>query len=294
MGLVAEMSDQKPLSTDPHEGLAPVTPPADTGPKMSAAKPQLALGQTEIAFPDRPSPEVTREDNSLFGMPPEVAVLSGLAVGRAMGVAGLTAAGRAVAGLKAAAGQAAPVLKYEVVKHALQAAGISPALATAGAMAISAYKKGAPPAAEAEAIATGPHIDRSVPVQAGSLTAEQLAQRIKQPGSITEEARARFEAAKAARNGPIGVTAQPPAAEPITAPAPATPAAALPETVTAKPMLTAPETKEYFRLRMAGKSDAEAKTAIEAARAFIAAHGLTTPSAAETRFPKGMRGGVSQ
>lgn len=293
MGLVAEMSDQKPLSTDPHEGLAAVAPPTDSGPKMSAAKPQLALGQTEIAFPDRPSPEVTREDNSLFGMPPEVAVLSGLAVGRAMGVAGLTAAGRAVAGLKAAAGQVTPVLKYEVVKHALQAAGISPALATAGAMAISSYKKGAPPA-EAEAIATGPHMDRSVPVQAGSLTAEQLAQRIKQPGSITEEARARFEAAKAARNGPIGVTTQPPATEPIAPPATASPAAAMPETVAAKPMLTAPETKEYFRLRMAGKSDAEAKTAIEAARAFQAAHGLTTPTAAETRFPKGMRGGVSQ
>lgn len=281
------MSDQKPLSTDPQEGLAPIVPAVE-GPKMSAAKPQRALGQTEIAFPDRPSPEVTREDNSLFGMPPEVAVLSGMAVGRAMGATGLTAAGRAVAGLKAAGAQVAPVIKYEVVKSALQAAGLSPSLATAGAMAISAYKKGAPAAAEAEAIATGPHMDRSVPMRPSELTAEQLAQRIKQPGSITDEARAQFDAAKAARNGPIGVTAQPPAAEPIAAPAPVSSA------VAAKPTASAPEVKEYFRLRAAGKTDAEAQDAIQAARAMNAQFGMTPPTVAQTKFPKGMRGGVAK
>lgn len=183
---------------------------------------------------------------------------------------------------------------------------------------------------------SGPHLDLTTPVQPGSLTQEQLAERfaaVKAQGGLSAEARAQFDAAKATRNGPIGVTAHPPAIEPIVASESASPdakaptvavqarpsfnvirdaqgnishlervpssasstasfkpAAVMPETLAAKPMLTAPETKEYFRLRMTGKSDAEAKTAIEAARAFIAAHGLTTPSAAETRFPKGMRG----
>lgn len=129
-----------------------------------------------------------------------------------------------------------------------------------------------------------PHLDLTQPVQAGSLTQEQVAERIaavQAQGGLSADARAQFEAAKAARHGPVGVTAQPPAV-------------AMPEAVAAKPMLTAPETKEYFRLRMAGKSDAEAKTAIEAARAFQTQFGTPSPTAAETRFPKGMRGGVAK
>lgn len=130
---------------------------------------------------------------------------------------------------------------------------------------------------------------------------------LKKPGELADilneigqAVKAKGAAAPQAPQAPAAAVPAP--AEPIATPAQTSPAAAMPqvqpavapEAVAAKPKLTAPESKEYFRLRMAGKSDAEAKTAIEAARAFQAAHELTTPTAAETRFPKGMRGGVSQ
>ena len=281
MGVVGEMSDEKPLSTDPHDGLAPVvTPPASTGPKMSAAKPQRAFGQTEIAFPDRPNPEVTRQDNSLFGMPPEVAALSGLAVGRAMGVAGLTAAGRAVAGLKAAGAQVAPVIKYEVVKSALQAAGISPTLATAGAMAISAYKGGATTAGETAAKDTG----------------------------------VAAEATQTAAGAPASVAAQPPVAAPIASPAQASPAGAVaqgpPSSVgkamndllqmakdaktAGKPTLrTSEQVNQAFKLIQTGTSPADAFQQVTASDAFNRQFGLSTPTGNDLRFPKGMRGNPS-
>jgi hypothetical protein len=60
--------------------------------------------------------------------------------------------------------------------------------------------------------------------------------------------------------------------------------------VVPKPRLTSAEASTYMRLRASGKTDAEAKAAIEAARTFQDQFGLTTPTTAETKFPKGMRG----
>ncbi len=68
--------------------------------------------------------------------------------------------------------------------------------------------------------------------------------------------------------------------------APTTPAAP------AKPTLMASEAKEYLRLLKAGKSSKEALESIVAQRALIQSMGLRTPTLAETKFPKGMRGGA--
>lgn len=246
------MSDEKPLSTDPAAGLAASAPAAAAGPKMSAAKPQRAFGQTEIAFPDRLSPEATREDNSLFGMPPEFAALSGLAIGRAIGNSALSAAGRAVAGLKAAAGSVTPVLKYEATRTALKAAGVPDGLASAAAVVVAGYKRGsAAPVAEAEPIEAA----------AGARAAgNTIAPAVSDAEQATLDAMPKGNAAPAAA------------------------------TVAAKPTLSAAEAGEYLKLRQMGKTDAQAKTALEAMRAMLANGAMTDAevgSALDARYTRG-------
>lgn len=253
--------EQTALSSDDYQALHTMQMSDDAGQRAQADSLAKKLTPDEQkAFFDyqqianKGKGERTREDSSLFGMPPEVAVLSGLSIGRAMGAAGLTAAGRVVAGLKNAAGQAAPVLKYEAVKAGLQSVGISPTLSTAAAMAIAGYKgKGA--AAEAEhvsapgfprtSVAADPPPVAAAPVDlsrvpAGSLTQEQIGERLAatNAGAVPETAtvtvpapagarladqRAAFQARVAARQAPEAQTA---AAAPIVQPAAASPAAA--------------------------------------------------------------------
>lgn len=63
----------------------------------------------------------------------------------------------------------------------------------------------------------------------------------------------------------------------------------------AKPMLLASEAKEYIRLmKQPGMTHTAAMQAIQQQRDLIQALNLTTPTAAETRFPKGMRGGSKE
>jgi len=50
----------------------------------------------------------------------------------------------------------------------------------------------------------------------------------------------------------------------------------------------------YQRLRAQGKTDEQARATIALSRAFNAQYGLTTPTVAETKFPKGMRGPTSE
>lgn len=132
-------ADSPAVAATPEAARAAGHPEAKIGP----AHTQRTFGAEDRTFADTPNLELNRADNSLLGLPPEVAVLSGLAIGRAMGAAGLTAAGRALAGLKASAAQVTPVLKYEATRHALDAIGISPTVATVAAMAVSGYRKGA-------------------------------------------------------------------------------------------------------------------------------------------------------
>lgn len=72
--------------------------------------------------------------------------------------------------------------------------------------------------------------------------------------------------------------------------APLAPTAAPPAWAPAKLQLTAAESKLAAQLLQDGKTDAEVKTAIETARAFQKRFGTPTPTAAQSRFPKGMRG----
>lgn len=96
-------------------------------------------------------PELGRVDNSLLGMPPEMAALSAMAVTRAAAVPAANLMGRAKAAMVAAGAQAAPQLKYEVTKSALQGLGVPAPFAMAAALMVSGYRKGggkATPAAE--------------------------------------------------------------------------------------------------------------------------------------------------
>jgi len=125
--------------------------------------------------------ERTRVDNSVLGVPPELAVTGAIGVGRAVAGAGLSAAGRAVAGAKSVATQAAPVVKYELTRSALEGIGLPAPVAIAAAMFVSGYKHGGKGAATAATAAETTALDEAAlsagPVKAGSLTPEQLATR---------------------------------------------------------------------------------------------------------------------
>lgn len=87
-------------------------------------------------------PELGRVDNSALGLPPEMAALSALAIARAAALPAANLIGRAKAAMAAAGVQAAPALKYEVTKTALQAIGIPAPIAVGTALMVSGYRKG--------------------------------------------------------------------------------------------------------------------------------------------------------
>ena len=119
------------------------------------------------------NPELNRQDNSLLGMPPELAVASGLGFGSSMAQAAAGGASKAVAATKAAIGSVAPVVKYEATKTVLEKMGLPSPFATVAAMAVAGYRgrgaagspmtpqappavdmAGAPSAVSADAVAT--------------------------------------------------------------------------------------------------------------------------------------------
>lgn len=134
------------------------------------------------------NPELHREDNSLLGMPPELAAVSAVGVGGAVLKASASGASKLAAGTKAAAVAAAPQLKYEMTKSTLQAFGVPGPLAAVAAMAVSSYKGG----------------EKAVPAAAGDA---DLASRVNRtlsrtPAQITDEAIAAGRAEGAARVAP--------------------------------------------------------------------------------------------
>lgn len=267
------MADEQLVSSDPNFGLKKA---ADDTPKGHDFK---VLG-VNIHVPGEDKP---RLDSNMVGIgtngagvAPEDALMGGQAV---RAVAKAVTSGGALAGVGEALAQATPIVKYETTKAALTAIGVPGPLASVAAAMVSGYKsKGKAPAA-AEVPTEGAHLDRSVAVPAGSLTQEQLAQRVRF-GSGTPPPRP-------GKQPPIAAVAPPEPIVPAAEPVPASVGAAA-----AKPSLTAAESKEYLKLRAAGKTDAQAKTVIETSRALNASLGLSTPTAAETKFPKGMRGGA--
>lgn len=99
--------------------------------------------------------ELHREDNSLLGMPPEAVAAGVIPVAGAMGEAG-SAGLKAAAGLKASVAQAAPAVKYQVTKSALEHIGVPSPLAMAAAFAVSGYRSGARAAESAPTPPTKP------------------------------------------------------------------------------------------------------------------------------------------
>lgn len=164
------------LSTDPNAGEYLSTDPnaGNAGPKLGP-HPEATIGGGGF-WEDRgiggmayhpkegAGSDTTREDNSLLGLPPELAAMGALGVGRAVLGTATNAAGRARAGLTAALSQATPVIKYELTKAALTKVGVPEAAAIPLAMVVSGYRKhGAP---RARTAASGPVASAPEPVAA--------------------------------------------------------------------------------------------------------------------------------
>jgi hypothetical protein len=247
----------------------------------------------------------------------------------------------AAAAAKAAAAQTNPVIKFEVARRTMKAVGAPEWLALPVAYYLSGYTKGAKPGPVDPA---APHLDRSVPVQPGALTQEQIAERVfsgqgTPPPQVAKPALGRVRGVRdviapdvqpappgaappdapappAATGDPAVVppsppgSAGPPPAPPVTNPLPdqralneaalaarraayqarvsaAGEADAVAQTpAPARIKLTAPESREYLRLRQAGMTDPQTMEALQAARAFQQRFGTPTPTVAETTFPK--------
>jgi hypothetical protein len=95
---------------------------------------------------------------------------------------------------------------------------------------------------------------------------------------LNEEAIARRRAAMQVQAPPSAVAATPQSLAESPAASPA------------KPSMSSEETKVYLQLRKQGVSDAQAREGILAARGLNERFGLSTPTQAETEFPKGQRG----
>lgn len=245
--------------------------------------------------------ERNRPDNSLLGVPPELAVVSGVGLGRAI-VGGAGPAGKAIAGAKNAAAQATPVIKYEVTKAALEHVGVPSAIAVPVAMAVSGYRRGATGAtsvaktAEAEASVAG-RVESGasapgVPASPAAPVVEPLSP--SRPSGSTPSPmspqRLRNEVGLAARRQNLKLTDQQYAVAEDMVRQGASPmesvklvhgetAAAL--TLPKKLKLSAADTKEYMRIRNLGKSDREAMEIVQAQREL--AQSLGTPSVEDVR-----------
>lgn len=93
--------------------------------------------------------ELTRTDNQVLGMPPELAAIGAVRAGAAMADSAGGLATKAWAGLKSIGAQAAPVAKYQIVKSALDAAGVPQSVSIPTAMVFSGYRMSTAKAAEA-------------------------------------------------------------------------------------------------------------------------------------------------
>lgn len=258
-----------------------------------------------------------REDAAIVsGIPvigsitPEGALGAGMA-GRAVGQAVTSAAPglvpRVAAGVVAAAKEAYPLAKYEAIKTALRATGIPEPAAVIIAGAATGYKRGAKGAADVAPAEAGAAARAETPLEltrrlkaenharvAATSPAESVSGgtpppagpplepvRAGSPGKspqqiLNEEGLTRRRAEYQARQAAAAKAEPLPPAEPAPKPP--------------KPTMTTDESKAYLAMRVAGKTDAQARDAILASRAMNERYGLKPPTTAETKFPKGQRG----
>lgn len=238
------MPDQQPLTVADYKWLLDNFQTDDAKKVLATLSPQEKsdfAGYQEGVRINRGNPELHRVDNSLLGMPPELAVVSGLGLARAVAAPGLTAAGRVVAGAKNAVAQATPVLKYEATKHILTSMGVPQGIAIPAAMAVSGYRTGGKPAAaEAgagsqlkDALEADPRLAsmRAVRDAGQTMSPLELSRALKDPVPV-EAPPATAPAAAPPETPPAPVPSVGPSAAP-SAPAPAaTPLTAMPGALT--------------------------------------------------------------
>ena len=299
--------------------------------KAEPAQPQQQPTGTAFGMTMKPGPEadaVASADVRGEGLPPPFMVMP---IGKAL-AAGSGAIGRAYAGMKAAGASAAPAIKYELAKTAMEQAGVPTSVAIPIAMLVAGYKRGgrapAPAAAPAPvapaprvpANATGtqwghvppasvtpPAAARVSPVASPPVTPTLPAATgvppsvpIPPAGPKWSPQRIRNEVGLAERRGGLKLTeaqreqadrlvvqglAPKHAVQAVAGPsAPAIQTVSPPAAPTPLPMpkakLSAAETSEYFRLLRLGKTEAEARTAIELQRGFARQFGTPSPEAA--------------
>lgn len=230
-----------------------------------------------------------RVDNSLLGLPPETAVAGGVPIVRAVLAPATSLAARGAAGATAAVVQAAPTIKYEIIRGTLQSLGVPAGIAIPTAMLISGYRKGTPPAAATTAEATPASLALSAAEEADLLRRgikPKMIAQIRANLNAAQQTAATPAPAPESRGtatGPPAPSLPPPL---LTPPAPAvtTPSATVQPPVAAagaKATLAAGETKEFLRLMKAGKTREEAMDLIVAQRDMVKRLGL--PSTEEVR-----------
>lgn len=263
-----------------------------------------------------PGEEKPRPDSNILGwgdqgagIAPEDALAAGSVVRSVAGAA----SGGMLAGVKAAVAQAAPVVKYEIIKTAFEKAGLPSSIAIPAAMAASGYRRGvkAAPAAVETAVAEAPL--RPPPNTTGTSFS---------PAPMPVPSGGPPASAPVVQGPPAAVTVPVPTAPPPTAATPS--GSGLPDqkalneaalaarraayqqrlaaetaqatqastgnVMAAASELTTEEKKALFDLVSRGVPGPDAVKNILAQRALRTQFNLTTPSEADIRFPKGMRG----
>lgn len=308
------MADAQALTADDYQWLYDHLRSSDAGERQQALdlSKKLTPGEQQSFFDFQKQQtagagERTRQDNSVLGVPPELAVTGALGIARAAAGEGMTLAQRAAAGVKAAAAQAAPVVKYEATKTILTKAGVPGPIATLAAAAVAGYKKGGN-AAEGEAAEANvpppkdmnaPHLDTSRPIRPSQLTEAQRAERYAygRPMSGPQVKGSDLSAArKAAGRDALSASATaaeaPPAASPAVeaSPVPSTPETAPPQSSGGSPpsapaatpaaleklKLSAEEYKEFARLLGRGMSGQQALEMVAKMRALAQSLGGAT------------------
>lgn len=155
--------------------------------------------------------ERNRQDNSLGGMPPELAATSILGVGGAMMRAGASGASKMAAGAKAAVGMATPVVKEEMTRRALESMGLPSSIATPiatlvamhglrGSKTATAVESAEPAAVEAAAAAPKPVAPAAAVAEADAVPVAAKVTKMPAPKAFNE-------VAIAARRAKIKLTA---------------------------------------------------------------------------------------
>ncbi len=298
---------EKPLSTDPTAGLTPaVAAGSHPEAKMSAAEP--VLGQPNLALPPSMvdaagqrklvSPEVSSFMTTPLARPTGVDAIDSFLSPASLALMAPSAASAVKAAVTGFTDRVGPTIAGKVLKF------VTPALLKKPAEFVGLLNDiGEAVRTKAEAPAA--------PAAPAPATPKPLAQ------NAMDEFLARVTQRQAAPaptgTAPADATAQPPAAEPIAAPTQASPAAAAPEPVTAPAMKMSDRLNLFMRTARAanvtlspddylalnkavaaGTDPAQAVQSLIAERspaaAFNQRFGLVTPTDAQTRFAKGMRG----